>query len=113
MAEGLAHAKAERWPKAIDALAKAVRMKPDPMVARELGKVLYAVDKLPLARRRLEQATQLAPNDAESFLYFGMVLAEMDQRADARRAYERFLQLEPAGSPRAREITSVLKTLER
>ena len=113
VAEGIAENKAEKWPKAIAALQKAVKLRPDAVASRELAKALYATDKLEPARMQLEKATKIDPRDADSFLYFGMVLADLDRKAEAKRAYERFLSLEPPGSSRAREITSVLKALDR
>jgi Flp pilus assembly protein TadD len=112
-ADGLAATKAERWGRAIGPLSKALKMKPDAVAARELGKAFYMTDKAEKARDELAQSIQLDDKDAETFMYYGMVLADLDRKEDAKKAYRRFLALEPADSQRAQEISAVLQNLGR
>lgn len=102
----------ERFQLAVTLLDRALALRTDAEALRELGKARYNLGQLDEARRSLTRATQLNDRDAEAYLYLGMVQQELGQVGEAKRAYRRFQFLEP-NSPRSREITAVLRNLDR
>jgi hypothetical protein len=97
--------------KAIPLLEQAVAKKKTAPALTELGKAYYASSKLGPAVDALRQATQLDPKAATAFMYLGMASQDLHKTDDAKAAYKKFLELEPADSPRHREMESVLRHL--
>ncbi len=112
MAEGLLAARTSKWAKAIPLLQKGLKGRPDATALRELGKAFYNTSKAAKAVDELQSAAKLNDRDPETYLYLGMALSDLDRLEEARRAYKRFLVIEPTGA-RAKEITAVLENMGR
>jgi CheY-like chemotaxis protein len=76
-----------------------------------LGRALYDLNEGLGALDALLRAIEIDRRNARAYLTLGEIYVQQDRRRDARRAYERYLQLEPAG-PYAREVRAVLLQLE-
>jgi tetratricopeptide (TPR) repeat protein len=76
-----------------------------------LGRALYDLNEPLGALDALLRAIEIDRRNARAYLTLGEIYLRQDRRRDARRAYERYLQLEPAG-PYAREVRAVLLQLE-
>ena len=76
-----------------------------------LGRALYDANQPKEAERALQRAVALDGGNARAHLTLGMIYGEQGRRAEARKAYERYLALEPNG-PYARDVRAVLKQME-
>lgn len=63
--------------------------------AAEVGRVAEGAGDLPAAERAFALATRLRPKFADLQYQYGCVLARLDRRDDARRAYDRALAINP------------------
>lgn len=109
-----AAAAAENWSKVRSTAQRILSLEANhPVALRELGKAQYHGDELKEARSTLLRATRAAAADAEAFMFLGIVHQEMDNRDEAKKAYRRFLQLEPKASSRYKDIAAVLENMER
>ncbi len=100
------HAKSVREYKAALALEK------DSVAAHlGLGNAYYELDNLDAALVHLERARALAPKDAQTFVLLGAVYQSAGRKADAVTAYERYLELAPAGKF-ARDVKGILRGLK-
>jgi cytochrome c-type biogenesis protein CcmH/NrfG len=59
------------------------------------------------ALRLLDQAVKLDPRHAQAHLLLGVIHQDEGRKAQAKAAYERFLQLQPA-SPQAADVRQIL-----
>ena len=77
-----------------------------------LARALYDSDPRngPEALRALDGAVRLDPRYAQAYLLTGGILQGEGQRARARAAYERFLELQPDG-PQAADVRQLLAKL--
>ncbi len=110
---GTTENKENRFASAERKLRAALKLKEDAAAERELGWALYNRGKTQQAEVALFKATKLNDRDADTYMYLGMVLYDLDRKPAAAKAYRRFLALEPKNSPRAKEIQAVLQNLEQ
>ncbi len=88
--------------RAREALDRAVQLEPgNPKVLLSRGVGYYYLPEAlgggpALALEQFEQAAQRDPKSDEAFLWMGLTLRKLNRLADARRAFERSLQLNPA-----------------
>lgn len=88
--------------RAREALDRAVQLEPgNPKVLLSRGVGYYYLPEAlgggpALALAQFEQAAQRDPRSDEAFLWMGLTLRKLNRFADARRAFERSLQLNPA-----------------
>lgn len=113
VAEGTKALKAEKFENAAEVLEKALELRRDAGVLRDLGRAHYELGNLEVALRHLRDATSMNSRDKHAFLFYGIVNQDMNRKDEAARAYRRFLFLEPEGTDQARTITAVLQNLER
>lgn len=93
---GMALAKRSRTSDAITALAKAVALRPNYAIAHQnLGALLLDSGEIQAAVDHLLVAQSLDSRNVAIFLNLGMALEKGGDLTDARRAYERALQLDP------------------
>jgi Flp pilus assembly protein TadD len=59
------------------------------------------------ALRALDSAVKLDPRHAQAYLLQGVIHQDEGRKAQARQAYERFLQLQPTG-PQAADVRQIL-----
>ncbi|HYQ81415.1 MAG TPA: tetratricopeptide repeat protein, partial [Anaeromyxobacteraceae bacterium] len=76
-----------------------------------LGRALYDGNQPREAQEALLRAIELDARNARAWLALAEIYVEQDRKADARRAYLRYLELEPNG-PYARDVRSVLQQLK-
>ena len=76
-----------------------------------LGNAYYELDNLAAALVHLERARTLAPKDPQVFVHLGAVYQSSGRKADAVRAYERYLDLAPDGKF-ARDVKGILRGLK-
>jgi Flp pilus assembly protein TadD len=108
---GRALAKAGAFDDAVKALDKAIAIKatPDLLTYRALFK--RSLKDLPGARADLEAANKADPKFAQAYVYLGEVLEEQKKPADAKKAYEKAIELAGDTGPgkRARERLDAMK----
>ncbi|HEU4385321.1 MAG TPA: response regulator [Anaeromyxobacteraceae bacterium] len=75
-----------------------------------LGRALYDGNQPLSAQEALLRAIEIDERNARAWLALGEIYVAQDRKADARRAYLKYLELEPSG-PYAREVRSVLQQL--
>jgi len=107
---GLAAGKAGKWRQAADSLSKAVVLRRDEELLRELGRAYYGTNAYPSALKVLREASMLDGTDAGVFLQMGLIHQEMGNKAAACKAFGRVRELEP-DSERSRELASVVRNL--
>jgi tetratricopeptide (TPR) repeat protein len=90
------------WPDAEKRLNRASSLAPGLIEARlRLGRVLFLVDRVAEARRELERVRDEAPGSDHPFasclahLFLGQVYERLNRRADAEKAYQAAIQLQP------------------
>ncbi len=82
------------FPSAVEALRKALALRPgDPVSASNLGLALLWTEHPREAVASLEIATKNAPNDYQAWAAYGDALSENGSKAGAARAYERAVAL--------------------
>ena len=74
---------------------RAVALKPAGHVLDTLGWVYYRLGRYEEARRAIEEASRLLPEDEVIFEHLGDVLAALGKTAAAKAAYQRVLDLKP------------------
>ena len=99
---------AGRSAQAISLLEQAIAKKKTAVACLELGKALYNADKLERAIEALRQSTALDAKAPAAYMYLGTALQDAHRTPEARAAYQKFLELEPASSQKHGEIASVL-----
>jgi tetratricopeptide (TPR) repeat protein len=72
-----------------------------------LARALYDANRPLEARSSLERAVEVAPDYAPAYLLLGELHQADGRNADARAAYERFLELEPRGE-QARVVREIV-----
>jgi CheY-like chemotaxis protein len=75
-----------------------------------LGAAFFELDNLTAALLHLERARVLAPRDPQVYVLLGAVYHSAGRRADAVKAYERFLALSPGGKM-AQDVRAILRGL--
>jgi len=104
---------AGRMPEASEDFAHALEIDPEYGPAlRGSGICKFQSGKYSDAMRDLEKAVAAEPNVARDFIFLGLVYAALDQREQARGAYERALILDPKGAARAHFHLASLYILE-
>lgn len=83
----------------------------DALIANNAGFALYKSGELEDAVRWFEKAIQLDPHRAVAYLNLGDADVKLKRDAQAKQAYEKFLELAPA-SKSAPEVREKLKALE-
>jgi CheY-like chemotaxis protein len=76
-----------------------------------LGRALYDGNQPLEAQEALLRAIELDPRNARAWLALGEIYVEQDRKDEARRAYMKYLEIEPSG-PYARDVRSVLQQLQ-
>jgi len=99
-ARGIANERAGRWPRAEADFQRALDLSPEqPYVLNYLACTWVELGKnLPEARRMLERAVELRPNDGNIVDSLGWALFKMGDLPAALRAMERAVELEPRNS---------------
>jgi peptidoglycan/xylan/chitin deacetylase (PgdA/CDA1 family)/uncharacterized caspase-like protein len=95
----------KRYPEALDEFLAAANMNPrSALAANNVGFLYFKLNKFDLAIQWTEKAIAIDPNRGVAYLNLADLLYQLNRMADARRGYERFLELEPASkeAPRAR-----------
>lgn len=115
-ARGVALARMEKIPQAVDDLSRAIRMdRSDYRAHMTLGliyKKKFAGAEDEEAIKHLSAAVRLRPDLHRMHLLLGELYARTD-RQRAREHYQRFIQLAPLGDPEARTARKALEELER
>ena len=70
----------------------------DSMAHFGLGYTLYELERYPEAYRHLRHYTEIAPRGSWNWCWFGMAAEAVGELAEARRAYERAVELEAEDS---------------
>lgn len=100
LARGIAHERAGAWPRAEADFKQALELSPEqPYVMNYLAYTWVEQGKdLPAARRMLERAVELRPNDGNIVDSLGWALFKMGDLPGAIRWLERAVELEPRNS---------------
>ncbi|MFZ9888840.1 MAG: tetratricopeptide repeat protein, partial [Myxococcota bacterium] len=110
LAEG--HSRAGRWRDAVTSFKLAIEQDPNSAVAHYgLGNAYFELDSVQNALRHLERSRALQDNTPDVHLLLGAVYQTAGRLKDARRAYEKYLQLAPKGKF-VRDVNAILETLE-
>jgi len=102
-----------QWLKAIDYYSRALTIDPrnaDVRVDRAIA--YHATGDNDTAKKELVRATREKPDHKNAWLNLGVVNRELGNRAEAVRAWERYLKLDPNGE-RAAEIRQEMETLKQ
>jgi Flp pilus assembly protein TadD len=103
----------ERWGKALAAYKKAVKLKPDDLLARTgLGIAQVMTDSnykdaVPLLQEGVKSDTE----NAHAWLALGIAYSNLGRDAESKTPYSEYLRLKPRGAT-ADEVRSVLKTIK-
>ncbi len=95
------------FPAAMAEYRRSIAVKATPAGLVGLGRALYDSNQTAEALRTLEAAQKLDPKYAPSWLLLGEIQQGEGKVAPARAAYQRFLQLQPAGE-QARAVREIL-----
>lgn len=98
------------WPKAQEALQKAVALDPgNPMILNDLGATLFKQEKLHEAADAFRRVLELAPQHVDAHSNLGYLLArEFEQFDEGRRHIEEALRLAPTHSGALSNWTMIL-----
>ena len=99
------------FPGAVSEYRKALALRETSAALGGLGRALYDANQPKEAERALQRAVALDRGNARAHLTLGMIYGEQGRRDEARKAYQRYLALEPNG-PYARDVRAVLKQME-
>lgn len=99
--------------KEIEAYQKALRHSPDFLPARlNLGHAYLSVGKIPDAVEQYTYVVRRDPGNLTVLYNLGIVLADMNQPAEARRYLTKYLQLAPQGDPAGARAAGLLAELD-
>jgi tetratricopeptide (TPR) repeat protein len=91
------YAAQRNYTKAIDALQKALDIKPDrPTTLNALATVLYARGKIEDAKQKWSQAVQIEPNFAAAYYNMGNALESEKRPGEAISSYAKAIEVNPA-----------------
>ena len=76
-----------------------------------LSQVLYDANKQLDALQSVQEAAELEPKYAPAYALLGTIYQDQDRISEARRAYERYLALDPSGE-QAQAIREILRALK-
>ena len=109
--EGMRLYKEKKYAEAASKFSEAAALDPDSaLAANNAGFALYKLEKYEDAIGWLQQAIVRDPNRAIAYINLGDAYAQLKRNAQARQAYEKFLQLAPS-SKSAGYVKEKLKTL--
>ena len=97
----------------VDQLNEAIRCDPNGKAHLLLGKVLAAGNDHEVAVSHLEEAAQLAPNDAAAWYDARPRASRQGRLADAAECHARALKLRPGSETYRRGMTAVVDALEK
>ena len=96
MAKGEHYLKYGKYREGIEALRdEVVRHPQNADIYYYLGRFHLALEEIPEGRGHLHKATQLDPNKADYFFWWGVALGVAGHQRQERQAYRRCLQLDP------------------
>jgi hypothetical protein len=102
-----------QWLKAIDYYSRALAIDPKKVDVRVDRAIAYhATGDNDTARKELLRATREKPDHKNAWLNLGVVNRELGNRAEAVRAWERYLELDPNGE-HAATIRQEMETLKQ
>lgn len=85
-----------KYPEAIAAYRKSIRVKPDYYRARfNLANTLAAADRFEEADRAYLEAQQIQPQDPDGYVNHAVLLLRMGREGEALKGFQRALQLDP------------------
>ena len=102
-----------QWDKAVEYYSRAIAIDPrnaDVRVDRAIA--YHATGKNDVAQKELLQVTRERPDHKNAWLNLGVVSRELGDRAQAIRAWERYLELDPQGE-HAAGIRQEIESLKR
>jgi hypothetical protein len=102
-----------QWSKAIDYYSRALKIDPKNTDVRVDRAIAYhATGDNDTAKKELLRATREKPDHKNAWLNLGVVNRELGNRAEAVRAWERYLELDPSGE-HAATIRQEMETLKQ
>jgi tetratricopeptide (TPR) repeat protein len=100
---GIRSFRLERWDDAAEAFARAAETSPSPRILQEWALAETMRRNYPAAREAYQRMLAKAPDNALGWLGLGTVTLHLGDYAEARRAAERLLELQPS-NPQAFEL---------
>ncbi len=95
---GLQLYKEKRYAEAEAQFTEALKLRPDfALAANNLGFVYFKQDKFAEAARWFDNTIKIDPSRAIAYLNLGDALAKAGENDKARKAYQTYLELAPAG----------------
>ena len=110
--EGMRLYKEKNYAEALTKFEEAAKLQPTmPLYANNAGFACFKMGQHALAAEWFQKTIALDANRAVAYLNLGDALWAMNQKVDAKAAYERYLQLQPNAKP-AVGVREKLKSLE-